>query len=113
MVRPGTWGARLSQLVCADAVETARQLVPTLRAQAEVVVCLSHLGQRRERELAAAVEGIDLIIGSHSHTPLPEPERVKGTLIAQAKPYAQAVGRVTVEVGNEGLRLLRGELMPL
>ncbi len=49
----------------------------------EVCVVLSHIGFEGDRELAAAVEGIDFIVGGHSHTGLTEPVAVGSTLITQ------------------------------
>ncbi len=56
-----------------EPVSVARRLVPTLREQAELVVVLSHLGLADDRRLAAAVPGIDLIVGGHNHHVLAQP----------------------------------------
>lgn len=60
-------------LVFQDEVETARDLVPELEQQADIVIALVHLGlydseAEGSRSLAAEVPGIDLIIDGHSHT---------------------------------------------
>jgi len=65
-------GARLR-----SPIVTCRNLVPELRRQADIVVCIGHLGLDREpswaKGLAALDDGhpernIDLIIDAHSHT---------------------------------------------
>ena len=62
---------------------------------AEVVVLLSHVGLDADRELAPQVKDVvDVIVGSHSHSLLPEGELVEGLLIAQAGEYAQHLGIV-------------------
>ena len=38
--------------------------------EADLVIVLSHLGVRDDLALAEQVEGIDLILGGHSHTPI-------------------------------------------
>lgn len=49
-------------------------LIPRLRKQGvDYVVLLTHLGLDDDKKLADAVPGIDLILGSHSHTPMNEP----------------------------------------
>lgn len=64
-----------------DPVEAAARHVHLLRNEYEcaMVVCLSHLGyeyetsQISDKVVAATVDGIDLIIGGHTHTLLEEP----------------------------------------
>lgn len=68
-----------------DPVAVAREMVQELRQnqKCNMVVCLSHLGYKYEDgkisdvTLAQAVEGIDLILGGHTHTFLDAPELVR------------------------------------
>lgn len=49
--------------------ETAKRVVPQMRAAgAQVIVALTHLSMREDKELARCVPEIDLIIGGHEHT---------------------------------------------
>lgn len=68
-----------------DPVPVAREMVQELRQQGcHLIICLSHLGYQYEGSkisdllLAKQVEGIDLIIGGHTHTFLDKPTVVKG-----------------------------------
>jgi len=90
-----------------DQVETARRLVPELRRQADLVVLLSHLGGRYDKQVAESVEGLDVIIGGHSHTVLPKGVRVKGpggaeVLICQTGEQLQYLGSVRVRMEKAG-----------
>ena len=68
-----------------DSIEIATDMVRKLRAEekCDMVICLSHIGyeyshdQISDKILAASTEGIDLIIGGHTHTFLPEPQIFK------------------------------------
>jgi 2',3'-cyclic-nucleotide 2'-phosphodiesterase (5'-nucleotidase family) len=78
---------------------TAKALAADLRKQADVVVAVTHLGHWPDRRLAAAVEGLDLIIGGHSHTVLPTGIRIKDpggkeVLIVQVGESMRYLGRV-------------------
>ena len=54
-----------------DHVAAAQATVAALQAQGvNKIVLLSHLGYDVDQPLAAAVSGIDVIVGGHSHTPL-------------------------------------------
>ena len=49
--------------------EAAREIVPKMRAKgAQVVVAITHLAMKQDKELAHCVPDIDLIIGGHEHT---------------------------------------------
>lgn len=93
--------------VCvADPLRVAERIVPELRRNADVVICLSHLGVAKDRELAERVPGIDMIIGGHSHTLLDPPILVRngnangygGTVIAQAGSRGEYLGRAVLFV---------------
>jgi len=94
----------------------AKELVGYLRERgATVVAVLSHLGLEGDRSLAEAVEGIDLIVGGHSHDLLEEPLEVSGTLITQAGCYGTHLGRVDLEIeaGSGQILDVRTRLLPV
>ncbi|WP_412028971.1 bifunctional metallophosphatase/5'-nucleotidase [Deinococcus yunweiensis] len=85
-----------------DEQEVAARLVTELRdAGAGLVVLLSHLGLDADRRMAA-VSGIDLIVGAHSHDLLSQGEWVGHTLIVQAGNYAEHLGRLDVSTDADG-----------
>ena len=99
-------------------VEEAKEDVAALRAQgATVIIALSHLGLERpdgppfdgDQTLAAQVDGIDLIVGGHSHTALPEGVRdaTHGTLIVQAGSELTRVGEVSLEIDPASRKVVK------
>ncbi|HOY68965.1 MAG TPA: bifunctional UDP-sugar hydrolase/5'-nucleotidase [Candidatus Ozemobacteraceae bacterium] len=59
-----------------DPVPILEKLIPELRSRGvDHVVLLTHVGLEDDKKLADRVPGIDLILGSHSHTPMTEPFR--------------------------------------
>ena len=59
------------EIVFAPVIESAHQAVEDLKAQgAELIVALTHQFIAEDRELAANVEGIHLILGGHDHIPI-------------------------------------------
>lgn len=83
----------------------AKRLVPELRKNNDVVVAVNHIGIDEDRALAAAVPGIDLIIGGHTHTTLPRGHWVTSdahsTFISQAGDMLRYVGRVDVYLAQD------------
>lgn len=99
LITPDT--ARLSSagpgLSFSPVLETAAAAVKELRAKgASVVVALTHLTIAEDRELAARVKGIDLILGGHDHDPISFYEG--STLILKAGHDAQYLGVVKLAV---------------
>ncbi len=80
------------------------------------IIALTHVGYKRDLEIAAAVPGIDVIVGGHSHTYLSasDPARegayptwVSGPFgalvpVVQAYAYSKYVGELTVEFDDRG-----------
>jgi 2',3'-cyclic-nucleotide 2'-phosphodiesterase (5'-nucleotidase family) len=79
----------------------------------ELLVVLSHLGLRKDRELARAVPRLDLILGGHSHDTLPTPEFVGDVPIVHAGPYGAFVSRTELERAGERTRVSAFALVPL
>lgn len=76
------------------------------RKGAEVVVLLSHCGLNADKALSWALRGkVDLIVGGHSHDVLDNGELSEGIPILQAGCYGERLGRVILEISDEGVRL--------
>ncbi|MFC4871547.1 bifunctional metallophosphatase/5'-nucleotidase [Negadavirga shengliensis] len=96
-----------------DPVAVAREMVQELKSKkCDLVVCLSHLGfsyksqKIDDQKLAAQVEGIDLVIGGHTHTFLDEPVTVEGphgypTLVNQAGWSGLRLGMIKYEFSRK------------
>ncbi|MBV9851934.1 MAG: bifunctional metallophosphatase/5'-nucleotidase, partial [Armatimonadetes bacterium] len=70
--------------------------------QADVLIALTHIGIREDERLAAACQGLHLIVGGHSHVTLTAPEVIGRVPIAQAGWFGHYLGRVTLGLGAEG-----------
>lgn len=92
-----------------DIVKKAGECVRELRAQGvDAVVALNHIGLDLDKKLAAAVPGIDVIVGGHSHDAVKEPLFIKNpqgsrTLIGQAGLNGSYAGRFDVTVDDGAL----------
>jgi 5'-nucleotidase len=96
----------------ADGEAPLRRAAKDLRAKgADIVVAITHVGLARDKELAAKVDGVDLIVGGHSHTLLsntdpkaagPYPVVVRSpsgrpVLIVQAEAWGKYLGELQVD----------------
>jgi len=70
----------------------------------DLTICLTHLGYKDDIQLAKNLHpnnGVDIIIGGHSHTYLSEPTLVNGILITQAGVGADQLGYFELEIDTE------------
>ena len=79
-----------------------------------MLIVLSHLGLPTDRKLAEEVEGLDLILGGHTHHQLDEPLLVGRTMLCGAGKFGERMGRVEIgrDRGTGGVRLRGGLLSP-
>jgi 5'-nucleotidase len=85
---------RLLGWKAAEPIEAAAEEVRRLREQVDLIIVLSHLGLRQDERLASAVEGIDLILGAHTHHLLEKPLYIGNTAISAAGKFGQHIGRL-------------------
>ena len=95
-----------------DPIEMAQESIKKLKeAKVDLIICLSHLGYEyatekiSDRKLAQKTDGIDLIIGGHTHTFLEKPTveyNLGGniTLVNQVGWAGVQLGRVDFFVGD-------------
>jgi 2',3'-cyclic-nucleotide 2'-phosphodiesterase (5'-nucleotidase family) len=94
-------------------VEALRALVPEVDAKSDLVVVVSHEGIEIDRAIAGAVEGIDVIVGGHSHTRIDKGERVGGVLILQAGDTGKYLGRADLVVAGDSVTSAECRLVPV
>lgn len=80
-----------------EPVAAARRLWPELRDKADMVVVLSHLGIADDRRLAAALPGLDVVVGGHNHNVYRQPEMEGGVAIVQAGERGRWLGRMDLD----------------
>lgn len=108
-------GPTVSFAAEADSLQAA---VNALRAQGiDTIVALTHVGYAVDQALAAAVDGVDVVVGGHSHTllsnsdakaagPYPWVGRSKSgepVLVVQAGSYGTHLGRLDVTLDAAGV----------
>ena len=100
-----------------DEITYLKGVIPAIEKEGvDKIVLLSHVGYTRDKEIAAAVDGIDVIVGGHSHTLLsgtddkaagPYPTLVTNPAgvdvpIVQAYAYSKYLGELKVVFDDAG-----------
>ncbi len=100
--------------ILTDPYQAAGEAAYALRQQGcDVVICLSHLGQIPDVQGLSLVDGIDIIVGGHTHDALSEPLVVNDKIIVQAGEFGKFLGELTVDVGSEGVEVVSYKLHPI
>lgn len=102
----------IKTLVFKDPIETANELLEEIDT-GNLTIAITHLGYEVDKKLAKETEGIDIIIGGHSHTKIDTPGVVNNTIICQAYEYGEYVGRLDVEIEDGVVSEYIGELIPV
>ncbi|WP_419961109.1 S-layer homology domain-containing protein [Psychrobacillus sp. BM2] len=95
-------------------IEDAKKMVAEFEKMGiNKIVAITHIGYDdnpavdNDMELAKAVEGIDIIVGGHSHTQLDKPvlvsKNAQPTIIVQAYQYADFLGTLDVTFDKNGV----------
>ena len=110
-------------IVFEDEIASLRAQVAAVQAEgANKIIALTHVGLNRDLEIAAAVSGLDAIVGGHSHTYLSasNPKRhgayptwangPDGNLVpvVQAYAYSKYVGHFELEFDDDGNLVFAG-----
>ncbi len=93
----------------ADPWEVLPPLIKQLKKKVDILILLSHMGYHFDVEAASELDGIDIIIGAHTHHLLQNGTRVKGTLIAQAGKFGNYVGQITISYDRELNQIVAAE----
>lgn len=97
-----------------EAIRAAREYVPRLRREgAQIVIALTHLGLGADKDLAEKVDGIDVIVGGHSHNRMTEPLQVRQTLIVQAGAHGSDLGRLDLTIAGGRIESHHGTLIAI
>ena len=104
--------------IIVDPIKTANEMIPKLKAKgAQIIIAITHLGFGADTILVKNTNGIDVIIGGHSHTTLKNGYRVKGrkTLIVQTGAFLNNIGILTIRynAGKNKISTVSDKLVPL
>jgi 2',3'-cyclic-nucleotide 2'-phosphodiesterase (5'-nucleotidase family) len=81
--------------------QTLKTLVSEVSCKSDIVIALTHAGVKQDELVSNTVQGIDLIIGGHSHTALRRAREVNGVRIIQAGSKGYYIGRIDMTVDTD------------
>ncbi len=85
-----------------DAESTLASYMNELEDKSDIQILVSHMGLQKDKSIAEKVQGLEVIIGGHSHTVLRKPRKVNGTLICQAGSRGRYLGKLDLFLNPQG-----------
>lgn len=86
-------------------------IMSSLHGQYDLCILLSHAGYDKDVRFAKEINGIDVIIGGHSHTYMEQPERVNGTWIHQSGSHGKWIGKLQLNgIRTKGQQIAVGTI---
>ncbi len=91
----------------------AQREIDRLDPGSDLIILLTHYGLEKDRELARAIHGADVIVGGHSHTRLKEPVIENGVIIVQAGSHCKNLGALSLTLEDDRVIESSGRLEEL
>ncbi len=92
---------------------TLQPLIDEVRKKADLIALLTHIGVAGDKRLARKLQGIDLIIGGHTHTRLSPPIVENGVIICQTGCYLRNLGVLELTIAANKITAHNGRLRTL
>lgn len=98
-------------VIFTNEIESLQADVDALTAEGvDIIIALNHVGLNKDMAIAEAVDGIDAIVGGHSHTLMSNsiegamayPTMVGDVPVVQAYAYSKYVGHLTLVLDDDG-----------
>jgi 5'-nucleotidase/UDP-sugar diphosphatase len=90
------------ELEVLNAESTLTFYMKELDEESDFQVLVSHMGIQKDKSIAKKIEGLELIIGGHSHTAIFKPFRINNTLICQAGSRGKYIGELKLFLNSKG-----------
>jgi 2',3'-cyclic-nucleotide 2'-phosphodiesterase (5'-nucleotidase family) len=95
--------------------QVVRKYIAEIKSKEEtnLIMVLSHLGVDEDKVLADSVQGVDVIVGGHSHTALFTPVKENRTIICQAGSRGRWLGELDlmVDLSGDSVYSYKGQLI--
>lgn len=102
-----------------QAGDVAGRMVAELISQGcSIIICLSHMGISYDRQIAAGVPGISVIISAHDHIATLQPEEItnpegKTTYLVQANSAYSSIGKLKLLINKDDIKKVDYKLISL
>jgi 2',3'-cyclic-nucleotide 2'-phosphodiesterase (5'-nucleotidase family) len=104
------WDVREPEPIVTELVRQLRE-----SGEVDVIVLLSHLGIKADERMAETIDGIDVILGGHSHHYFAEPHKIGGTYLCATGEFGEYAGVLLLDFDEAAGKVaeVRGWCLPV
>lgn len=95
-----------------DPIPLIKSEMELMKGKYDFLILLSHQGDHTDRRLAREINGIDVIIGGHSHTVMNKSIKICDTIIHQAGEYGNLIGKLELVIEEDKIIEAVGTSIP-
>ena len=81
-----------------DAKESISQAVEEIKEEADIIICMSHLGIKEDENLAELSPALDIILGAHTHHIFHEGKMIGDTMLGAAGKFGMYIGHISMDL---------------
>lgn len=100
---------QLSNMYATNQKEEIEKQLRINKGSYDISILLSHAGMREDKEFCTTIEGLDIIIGGHSHKLMDQAEKINNTIIHQSGCYGTHLGVLDIELVDGKIRNYHGD----
>lgn len=93
---------QLERAYVSSYIEAAREYLPQLKKDADLVIALAHIGLGKARQLAETVPDFDVILVGHGGDRTSSAEKVGETIISKAGSKSSSIGTLLLALDDAG-----------
>ena len=82
--------------------KTLKEILPSVKSQASIIILLSHLGKNETTLLLQKVPGVDVAIIGHDRGTLNQPEILTKSILVQNSMQGKFLGILDLTIGTNG-----------
>jgi 2',3'-cyclic-nucleotide 2'-phosphodiesterase (5'-nucleotidase family) len=104
---------KLFNMISKDPIEEIHRVLSNYKKhEFNLIILISHLGLKFDKNIAIEFPSINIIIGAHSHDVLKEPILLNNTIICQAGQFGEYFGKLDLELDdNLHIKDFKGSLI--
>lgn len=99
----------LNNLYASSQKDEIRKEIEDNKGNYDICILLSHAGIREDREFCESIEGIDIIIGGHSHILMDKVEKLNKTIVHQSGCYGTHLGVLDIDIEDNIIKEFDGQ----
>ncbi len=97
-----------------DNIDTAKKMIKLLKSKhVNLIVAITHIGFKKDKDVALKTKGIDVIVGGHSHNYLKRAYKINNTVIVNGGERATKLVRLDLFIENGRIKRVKYKLIPV